>query len=112
MAKTVKFALGKFARFCIDTRHGDDFASGMQLALRHYGSRLRSGRGPVGFPDFYRHLEAESPVAELELSVDDEVQAMLGREARRHGISIDRVATHAVFVYLADLESGSPAGAG
>jgi hypothetical protein len=112
VAKKVKFALGKFARFCIDTRDGDDFASAVQLAFRHYGSRLGTGRAPVGFPDFCRDLEAEGPMAEFELSVDDEIQAMLGSEARRYGISLDRMAAHAVFVYLADLESGSPAGAG
>ncbi|HEY5053712.1 MAG TPA: hypothetical protein VII45_09920, partial [Solirubrobacterales bacterium] len=108
MAKNVKFALGKFACLCIDSRHGDDLEAGMELALRHYWSRLRSRQAPVGFPDFRRDLEAEGPGVDLELSVDDEIQAMLGGEARKHGVSVDRMAAHAVFVYLVDLESGSP----
>jgi hypothetical protein len=105
----LKLAIGKFACFCIDARLGGDIAAGVQLALRHYGRRLKSGQPPVRFPDFCRDLEPERSAPTFDLPIDSAMQAMIGKEARRHAVSVDQIATHAVFVYLADLDSGASA---
>jgi hypothetical protein len=107
----VKVAIGKFGCFCIDAHFGGDVPASVHLALRHYARLLESGWRPASFPVFFRDFESECAADSFELPVDSEIQAMVGREARRHGTSVDQIAAHAVFVYLADLESSATAGA-
>ena len=102
----MKVSLGTFACFCIEVRLGDDVRAGVQSALQHYRRRLKSGWPPDTFPDFSRDRELDRSGAEFELPVDREIEAMLEREAQRHGTSIEAMTVHALFVYLADLESG------
>jgi hypothetical protein len=99
----MKVNLGPLAREAIESRLGTDVSAGVQAALLHYARRVRSGQKPVPYPGF---LEGSSTEAggELDISVDPEVEQVLTDEMRRQGLSLDQVAAHAVFVYLADLD--------
>ena len=103
----MEFVIGKFARSCIEVHLGVDLAVGVQAALLHYTRRLKSGWEPVGLPQFCRDQPLPDAGAVLELAVSPEIAAVLEHEARRHQVSVDRVLAHAVFVFMADLDSAS-----
>jgi hypothetical protein len=100
----MKVALGGFARSGLEARLGTDVAAGVRAALLHYTRRLRSGRKPVALPRFGPEPQPEAPAIDLELSIDPEIERALERETRRQGASLQQLTTHAVFVYLADLD--------
>lgn len=100
----MRVALGRFACSGIEARLGTDVAAGVRAALLHYTRRLRSGRKPVDLPHRLPDGRPEAPAVDLELSIDPEVERALERETRRQGASLQQLATHAVFVYLADLD--------
>jgi hypothetical protein len=100
----MKVMLGTFACFCIETRFGPDVGSGVQAAVRHYTRRLRSARKPVEIPRFLRDEIQQGGRIELEVPLEPEVQEMLEQEAREHEVVVDQLLSHAVFVYLADLD--------
>jgi hypothetical protein len=104
----LRFTLGNFARWGIESRLGNDLAAGAQLALAHYARRLRSGRKPAAPPAFL-HLETDSEVAtSLDLALEPETLNVLKREAARHQMPLERILAHAIFVYLADLDGARP----
>lgn len=98
-------ALGTFACFCIENRLGVDLSTGLEQALRHYARRLESAKKPAPPPEFLRDRVLYDKAAELELPVEPEVEAALVRESRAQRVSMDQLFAHAVFVYLADLDS-------
>ena len=106
----MRVALGTFARKEIEARFGDDVAAGVREALKHYARRLESGRPPVEFPRFRRGHQAEASAAKVELPVEPGIWETLEREARRSGVSVEQLAVHAVFVYLADLDRAAAEG--
>jgi len=61
---------------------------------------------PPPFPGFCRDQASDGSGAEFELAVDPEIQTKLEREARRQAVQLEQLLVHAVFVYLADLDSG------
>lgn len=99
-------ALGTFGCSCIKARFGSKIDAGVGVALRHFAHSLESGPRPVAFPEFRRGQSPDGLGAEFELVVEPEVKAVLEGEARRSGISVEQLVVHAVFVYLAELESG------
>lgn len=99
----MKVRLGSFARSAIQTRLGTDVSAGLEAALLHYARRVRSGQKPVSYPGFLEEVSAGSS-GEFEVTVDPEVEQVLTDEMRRQDLSLDQVAAHAVFVYLADLD--------
>lgn len=103
----MRVALGKFARSGIESRFGADVAAGVQAALLHYTRRLMSGWPPVVIPRFCSDGAPASreDACAFELPVDPEIQAALEQEARRHRVPVGQVLAHAVFVYLADVDS-------
>jgi hypothetical protein len=104
----LRFALGNFARWGIESRLGNDLAAGAQLALAHYARRLRSGRKPVAPPAFLLY-ETDSEVAtSLDLALEPATLSVLEREAARHQMPLERILSHAIFVYLADLDGARP----
>ncbi len=107
----MKVALGKFARSSIETRFGADIDAGIQAAVLHYARRLKSAWPPVGIPWFCRGKAAVSSdtVSSLEVLLDPELEEELECEARRNQVPVEQVLTHAVFVYLADMDSASQA---
>jgi hypothetical protein len=101
----MRAALGRFAQREIEAALGPDLIAGVQTALRHYAGRLTSGPAPVGLPELA--LAGGGARRDLELAVGHEVERALEREGDRQGASLGQLTTHAVFVYLADLERSS-----
>jgi len=107
----MRVVLGTFACTGIEAFLGRDIAAGVQAALRHYTRRSRvDARGARVLAPLSEPALAGSG-ADLELSVDPEVEAALEREASASGgMSVDQVVAHAVLVYLADLDRASGPG--
>jgi len=100
----MQVVVGPFARQGIEDRLGPDLPAGLEIALLHYVGKLRSGRGAPSFPSFLQSTGIEGPVAEVELNVGPEVEEVLSSEAERQHTTVDRLAAHSVFLYLAELD--------
>lgn len=97
----VHVQLGKLACSGLEGHFGD-LEAGTRKALLHYAYKLKVGRRPVAAPRF---LEAPpEPQATVELTLDRETEGLLAQEAARQHTTVSRLATHAVMVYLAELE--------
>lgn len=103
----MRVALGTFAHREIRRRFGEDIAAGVQAALEHYARRLESASAPVEVPRFLRDQQEEAIAAKVEVIVELGIRETLEPEAHRSGVPIERLAVHAVFVYLADLDRAS-----
>jgi hypothetical protein len=98
----VSVELAKLARAGLEGHFGTDLTTGARKALLHYSYKLKTGRKPIAAPRF---LSSTSPVeAKFDLTLDRETEALLSQEARRLRISTTQLATHAVLVYLAELD--------
>jgi hypothetical protein len=99
----MKVTLGKYACAQIRASIGPDVQAAARTALLHYVLKLKLGRPPVPVP---RGLGGppEDPEVSFELTVDREAQRLLQREAERQGATLDELAVHSVFVYLAELD--------
>jgi hypothetical protein len=98
----IRVQLGELACSGLEEHFCADLPGGARRALIHYAYKLRVGRRPVAPPRF---LGGESPSkVEFELKLDAETEAALEREALRQRVSPERLAAHAVLVYLAELE--------
>ena len=96
--------LGPFLRQGIEDRLGPDLPAGVEIALLFYVGKLSSGRGAPSYPSVLQNAGFEDPVAQVELDVGPEVEAMLCGEAERQHTTVDRLAAHSVFLYLAELD--------
>lgn len=110
LARPMKVALGTFACFCIEARFGPDPAAAVQAALRHYARRLKSAKAPLPVPPFFRAAEPDGSGMEFELAVEPEVEAALEDAARAQEVQVEQLVPHAVFVYLADMDSADGTG--
>jgi hypothetical protein len=114
----MKIALGTFAKSGLETRVGPDLPAAINTALVYYVGKLSSGRGPAKFPKFLLLTDEEgaegeasgedAPAAtdrpEIEIEVDERIEAALFSDAERQGVSPADLAGHAVMVYLAELD--------
>jgi hypothetical protein len=100
----MQVAVAPFTRQGIEDRLGPDLPAGMEIALLYYVGKLRSGRATATFPSFLQNAGFEGPVAEVELNVGAEVERVLSTEAERRHTTVDRLAAHSVYVYLAELD--------
>lgn len=100
----MQVAVGPFTQQGIEERLGPDLPAGVEIALLYYVGKLRSGRGATSFPSFLQTGSFEPPVAEIELNVGPEVERVLTVEAERQHTTVDRLAAHSVFLYLAELD--------
>lgn len=100
----MQVAVGPFTRQGIEERLGPDLPAGVEIALLYYVGKLRSGRGAPTFPSFLQNAAFEAPVAEVDLNVGPDVEEMLSREAKRQRTTVDRLAAHSVYLYLAELD--------
>jgi hypothetical protein len=100
----MQVGLGPFVRQGIEDRLGPDVRAGVEIALLYYFGKLSSGRGAPDYPPFLQTRGFEASVAEVELDVGPEVEAMISSEAERQHITVDRVAAHSVLIYLAELD--------
>jgi hypothetical protein len=100
----MQVAVSPFTRQGIEDRLGPDLPAGVEIALLYYVGKLRSGRGAPSFPSFLQNADFEDPVSEVELNVGPEVERVLSIEAERQQTTVDRLAAHSVFLYLAELD--------
>jgi hypothetical protein len=102
----MKVELGELARNGLETRVGPDLPGAVNAALVYYVGKLSSGRRPVNFPSFLTEPGQESvnPQDEVEVEVDERIEAVIYREASRQGTTPDALVRHAVLVYLAALD--------
>jgi hypothetical protein len=101
----MEVSLGTFATSSIE-EHCDELAAGIEEALRHYCLRLGSSGSVVPVPVF---ATAARESTEVEVSIDAALEDRLILEGDRQEVEMDALIAHAVFVYLADLDSGMPA---
>lgn len=104
----MRITLGLFACTGIRTRLGSDLPAGVHSALSHYVQRLKSGPPPIGIPSSCRTQAPQDHEIAIDLRLHVETRAALEGEAKRQGATVDRLATHAVLVYLADLDEAPP----
>lgn len=100
----MRVALSKFACEGIETQLGEDIPGGVRIALFHYGSKVKTGRKPTPFPRFLADRSPADPEMSFDLIVDPETEAVLEQEAARQETTMERLVTHAVLIYLAELE--------
>lgn len=98
----VTVELGKLACTGLEGHFGEDVEAGARKALLHYAYKVKAGRRPVMAPRFLQSPAA--PEMKFDLTLDKETEALLEREAVKQRIDVSRLATHAVLVYLAELE--------
>lgn len=98
----VSVELGKLACLGLKDHFGADLSAGARKAVLHYAYKLKAGRRLVAVPRF---LEPQaSPEAKVDLTLDRETEALLAQEAQKQGTTTSRLVTHAVLIYLAELE--------
>ncbi|HYJ00222.1 MAG TPA: hypothetical protein VEX36_11195 [Thermoleophilaceae bacterium] len=79
-------------------------ADAVRSAVLHYVRELKGGRA-VPFPRFGRAGYQRAALAGVELDLDGETATVLEREAKRQHVAIEQLLAHAMFVYLADVDS-------
>jgi hypothetical protein len=98
----INVELGKLACSGLEGHFGPDLTVGARKALLHYAYKLKVGRRPLAPPRF---LDPEpDPHAKFELTLDRMTEEALEQEAQRQHVTMSRLATHAVLVYLAELD--------
>ena len=114
----MRVALGNLAKTGLETRVGPDIPAAVNTALVYYVGKLSSGRGPAKFPKFLLLTDEEgkekqagadrAPAAEdrpeIDVPVDERIEAAIFTDAERQGVSPTDLAGHAVLVYLAELD--------
>jgi hypothetical protein len=74
-------------------------------AVRYYLSDRDSGRMALKVPRLSRDTSGK-PALELELDLDPDTWRELEKEAERQEVSVERLLTHAMIYFLADLDAG------
>jgi hypothetical protein len=102
----MKVELRELARNGLETRVGPDLPGAINAALVYYVGKLSSGRRPVNFPSFLADPEGGSinPQDQVEVEIDERIEASIYREASHQGVTPDALVRHAVLVYLAALD--------
>jgi hypothetical protein len=108
----LKIALGTFASWALRERLGTDPVGGVEAALLYYAERARTSRAELLRPDLYRDLGRKPQGITFEVDPSPAVEGVLRCEAKRFEVPIERVVTHAVLLYLADLDAASEAAQG
>jgi hypothetical protein len=114
----MRVALGNLAKSGLESRIGPDVPAAVNTALVYYVGKLSSGRGPAKYPKFLlsdrdeglSEGSTEDGAApgearlEIDVDVDERIEAALFTDAERQGVSPTELAGHAVLVYLAELD--------
>lgn len=100
----MKVELSKFACDGIEAKLGADAPAGVRMALFHYAGKLKTGRRSTPFPSFLTDRSPAGPAMSFDLIVDPETEALLKEEAAKQDVEVERLVSHAVLVYLAELE--------
>jgi hypothetical protein len=114
----MKVVVGPLAKTGLETRVGPNLPAAVNAALVYYVGKLNSGRRPPRFPKFLS-MQGEAgqpamtdsdeaslldPRPEVEVEVDERIEAALYTDAENQGVSPTDLAGHAVLVYLAELD--------
>jgi hypothetical protein len=97
----VNVELGKLACTGLSAHFGD-VEAGARKALLHYVYKLKAGRKPVAAPRFLKG--PPDTAAKFDLTLDRASETVLAEEAVRQHTTVTLLATHAVMIYLAELE--------
>ena len=76
----------------------------VKKAVFLYTSRLKAGRSVPGLPTFLNGSGVYKPEVVVDVDFDAEVEEQLKREAESQGSTAEKLVTHAVLVYLAELD--------
>lgn len=100
----MRVALSKFACDGIEAQLGAGAPTGVRMALFHYAGKLTTGRRTTPIPSFLIDSGTPEPATTFDLIVDPETEELLEEEAARQGVEMEQLVSHAVLVYLAELE--------
>jgi hypothetical protein len=100
----IRVTLGAFARSGVESHFGDDVPAGVRAAVVRYADKLRGGRRLAAPPRFLADLHPPGCAFPVEMTVDAADEATYAAQARSQGTTVERLAHHAVLVYLAELE--------
>jgi hypothetical protein len=118
VSSEMKVVVGPLAKSGLETRVGPNLPAAVNTALVYYVGKLNSGRRPARFPKFLS-MQGEAGGAgeagpgetgspnlrpELEVEVDERIEAALYTDAENQGVSPTDLAGHAILVYLAELD--------
>lgn len=98
----MRVSLGTFACSCIEARFGGALAATVEAALGDFADRCETGSGSPPVPRFWLERGSTGKAIDFDISVDRRIRPILEREARRQELPVERLLTHAVFVYLAN----------
>ena len=103
----------QLSSFCIDALVGKERRGSERVSARlayAIGFYMRDkGKDQPGWthPEFFRGREAAGEeLQEVELEIDDGLWHSFEEEARKQQVSVEKLATHAVFYYAAELDAG------
>jgi len=99
--------LGHLARSGIETRLGGDVSEGVRVALRSYAESLAAGHEQLACPGFSLSSSELSAAGDLELPLDVELEEALEAEVRRQDVSMEQLVSHAIFLWLAEVDRAS-----
>jgi hypothetical protein len=97
----MKMTIGAFLAVAIDA-HGGELRPLISMALAHYRKALDAAERPIGVPAF---LDApDRHRTEVDIPIEPALEELLRAEAARQQVRVESVLSHAVFLYLADLD--------
>jgi hypothetical protein len=100
----MKVELGPLACAGINRHLGGDARSAVEKAVFLYASRLKAGRPVPELPRFLNGTVTSEPQLVLDLDFDAETEEQLLFEAANQGGSVEQLVSHAVLIYLAELD--------
>jgi hypothetical protein len=107
---SVRLELDDFGRQALEAqvRGGSTRDAVIRTAARYYLSDRGSGRLAWRPPRFVRSAE-QTVGGRADVELDEDTMQALEEEARRQDLAAPRLAEHALFYFLADLDSGRAA---
>lgn len=96
--------LGELACSGLKMHIGRDLQAGVRIALAYYLATTENGDRRIDAPQFDAAGAEEVTGLPLEIDLDSSSEAALEAEAKRQQITLSRLATHSVHMYLARLE--------
>lgn len=106
----MRVSLGTFACSCIEDRFGGALVATVDAALGDFADCCESGSGSPPVPRFWLEHGRTGKTIDFDIPVDRRVRPILEREARRQGLSVEQLLTHAIFVYLANSQGADCTG--
>jgi hypothetical protein len=97
----MKMAIGTFLAVAIDA-NGGDLRTLVSTALIHYRKVLDAAEPPIGVPRFLDPSEPRR--TEVDVPIEPALEELLRAEAARQRVPVENLLSHAVFLYLADLD--------